>query len=426
MKKIFLNIIPALLLSLIFISCDEESHGIPVYDYSLQITPVLTDEQEIIGDLADLEVTIFNMNTGTSKVLTSDNTGKVYFRDIVGIYRVKVSGNLSYSDIDNQGSIIILNDELFTGIGENILLYENNFSDNVDIYPANIDNGFVIKEMYTASTYTLNGSALRFDQFIEIYNNTDTVMYADGLSIGETTHQTTSGENIYAVKSDGKIRDMDKKTYLWTVYTIPGKSGDRNVPIQPGRSIVIAPQPIDHRPDNSIDLRPPVSDYQWFDAYGSGENSIDVPEVPNLDRYYSSSYSVWVVTVQMNRGFVIFRIPESEGDMAQYTLANTDTRFNNAGKKVTSIGIKNEYILDAVDLGYKHNLYRKSLSSSLDKGFSYTVETYNGKSIRRKILEIKPDGRIVYKDTNDSSLDFWTSRTPAPKQYPTGDEVSHE
>jgi len=419
MKKIFFKITVIVFYLTLLIACDDEEKTVQLNNYTIQLIPVLADNDEITGDLSGVKVTVRDVNTNWEKALVSDKEGKVYFTNLTGIYNIEASGHLKYSSSTNNGSIE--NITYFGGAGENLLLSEDSFSGSVEIYPISSDNGWVIKEMYTASTRTSNGSTLRFDQFIEIYNNTDTVMYADGLAIGETRHETTSGENIYA-------DNMAEKTFLWTVYAIPGKDGDKNVPVEPGRSIVIAPQPIDHRHDNSIDLRPPVSDYQWFDAYGSGQYSIDVPEVPNLERYYSYSLSVWIVTVQMNRGFVIFKIPQSRdgGNIAKYVEDNTDMRFNNAGNMVTAIGVENQYVIDAVELGYKHDFYRKSLHSSLDKGRSYTLQPYNGKSIRRKILTVKPDGRVVYQDTNDSSVDFWTNRTPAPKQYPVDDEMSHE
>lgn len=416
MKRMYFKIALAVFSTILLVACDDENQTVQLNNYTIQLIPKLSSGEEIVGDLSGIQVVVSDVNTNSGKTLTSDKDGKVYFTSLTGIYNVKASGYLDYLSNTNNGST--QNTMQFGGTGENLLLSPDNLSGSVDIYPINSDNGFVIKEMYTASTRTINGSALRFDQFIEIYNNTDTVMYADGLTIGETRHHTTSGENIYA-------NQIDSTTFLWTVYSIPGKNGEKNVPVGPGKSIIIAPQPIDHRPDNSIDLRPPVSDYQWFDAYGSGQYSIDVPEVPNLERYYSYSLSVWVVTVQMNRGFVIFKLPEGM-DMNKYVEDNTDMRFNNAGNMVTSIGIKNKYIIDAVELGYKYDFYKKSLHSSLDKGRSYTLQTYNGKSIRRKILTIKPDGRVVYRDTNDSSEDFWTSRTPSPKRYPIDDEVSHE
>lgn len=415
-KTIFSTIIISVVLLFSFTACDDETSNIQLYDYTVQVE---FQENVEVADLSGITVTLINTNTLGKMKATTDRDGKAYFTNLVGIYNIEVSTSKAriYTFQDNDGTVKT-DYANFAGIAEQ-LVFSDKLSNNLVLAKIKIENkGLVIKEMYTASTKTLNGGSLRFDQFIEIYNNTDTTHYLDGLCIGETRHQTSSRENIHAA-------EMGEKTFLWTIYSIPGKNGEKKYPLEPGKSIIIAPQPIDHRENNSIDLRPPVADWQWYDAFGTGQFSIDVPEVPNLVRYYSYSLSVWVVTVRMNRGFVIFKVPEGL-DMNTFILENTDIRLNNAGKPVTSIGVLNEYIYDAVELGNKNEFYYKSLDSSLDSGFSYTLDTYNGKSIRRKINYIADDGRVVYEDTNNSTLDFWTSRTPSPKQYPTDDEIDHE
>lgn len=415
MKYIKILLITILSIS-ILPACKDEIESIQIVDYTIKV--VLEDDPQLQNSKSEgLKVIITNTNTNTSSTYITNEEGKISFTSIIGVYNIEVEGKVEAEYEDIEGNIIKTSIAV-GGTIENEFFTLNNASKNIEAKIKIENKGWVIKEMYTASTKTLNGGSLRFDQFIEIYNNTDSVKYADGIVIGETRHQTTSGENIYA-------KEIDKTTFLWTFYGIPGKNGDKNVPVEPGKSIVIAPQPIDHRINNSIDLRPPVSDFQWFDAYGSGQYSIDVPEVPNLKNYYSSSLSVWVVTVQMNRGFVILQLPEGI-DMKTFVDENLDTRLNNAGNPVISIAVPNAYILDAIELGYKDKFYQKSISASLDQGRAYTLATYNGKSIRRKIDEIMPNGRIVYQDTNNSTYDFWTSRTPSPKQYPTDDEVSHE
>lgn len=413
-KYLFTTIV--IFMSLMLTSCDESVNDIEFVDYTIKID--LPEDERLEGVSPErLTVTLININTNSKVSKKTDENGYAYFTDIVGVFKIEVSGDKVYTYV-NESNQAVKDTLSLVGVKQNILLTKANTTETVETEILIKSKGWVIKEMYTASTRTQNGGALRFDQFIEIYNNTDHILYADGMSIGETRHQTTSGENIFTV-------DMSKqrKTYLWALYTLPGKSGDKNIPVQPGKSLVIAPQPIDHREYNSLDLRPPVSDYQWFDGHASF--SIDVPEVPNLINYYSATQSVWVVTVQMNRGFVILNIPEGM-DMTTFVKDNMDVRLNNAGNPVTSIGVPNNYILDAVDLGYRDRFYLKSLHPSLDFGFSYTLATYNGKSIRRKISHIEDDGRVVYMDTNNSTNDFWTSRTPSPKQYPTDDEVSHE
>jgi len=71
-------------------------------------------------------------------------------------------------------------------------------------------------------------------------------------------------------------------------------------------------------------------------------------------------------------------------------------------------------IFDAVE--YRDNLTEvdyKRLDPSLDAGLTGGLETYQGKSIQRKIDRIV-DGRIILMDNNNSSIDFEILDTPTP------------
>lgn len=51
---------------------------------------------------------------------------------------------------------------------------------------------------------------------------------------------------------------------------------------------------------------------------------------------------------------------------------------------------------------------------------SLASSAYSGKSLRRKVIAIN-NGRVVYKDTNNSSEDFILGgQTPTPGTHPTG------
>jgi hypothetical protein len=46
------------------------------------------------------------------------------------------------------------------------------------------------------------------------------------------------------------------------------------------------------------------------------------------------------------------------------------------------------------------------MPTSIDAGATFTGETYQGKSVSRRIKETTEDGRVIYWDTNNSSEDF--------------------
>jgi len=406
-------------------SCDDDSDGIEFHDYSVMIN---LPEELKLNDASGLKVEFTNVDTGTKTSMTTDAEGKASFTSLQGLFNIEVSGTKTYNyktevqqvifDENDKPKDTITVEQIIprtvnlAGFKENVPFTTNvNSIPVIDVFAQIPSKGWVIKEFYVTGTKTTAGKNYTKDQFIEIYNNTDTVMYADKISIGETLFTTSSGKSNFFGK------DVDDKAFLQTVYTIEGTGKEH--PVEPGKSIVIAPQPIDHTSENSLNLAKPISDFQWYDAHAT--LSIQVPEVPDLVRYYSYSKTIWQVTMQMNRGFVIFKVPDNI-EMDDFINKYTDIRFNNAGKNTTSIGVPNEYVLDAIELGDKEHFTYKSLAASLDIGFSYTKDTANGKSIRRKIDRVETDGRVVYKDTNNSTNDFWVGKTPQPKKYPTNDE----
>ena len=54
-----------------------------------------------------------------------------------------------------------------------------------------------------------------------------------------------------------------------------------------------------------------------------------------------------------------------------------------------------------------------------DAGIVYMEKPYAGKSIRRKVESITEAGRVIFKDTNNSTEDFLRDQTPTPGIIPT-------
>lgn len=71
-----------------------------------------------------------------------------------------------------------------------------------------------------------------------------------------------------------------------------------------------------------------------------------------------------------------------------------------------------EFVCDAVDIIQNETVTNtKRFSPVLDAGFAATGEIYCGKSIIRKTIQ-DAEGRILLKDTNNSTEDFEINITP--------------
>lgn len=294
----------------------------------------------------------------------------------------------------------------------------------------NIEPGeLLIEEIYYTSTLTETGRPEKYhgDQFFKLTNNCDNPLYIDGVMIMETKYVNTwNYEFIVPIK--------DEYVGVGTVTCIPGSGTD--VLLEPGKSVIIANNAQDYLHDvyeadgktlrtkgnpNSFDLS--KADFEWYDESTNNVKDIDNPLVPNLDKWYCYTLSIWVLH---NRGFQSYAIglpPATvdkkkflsdykwEGEYINHTLAGDfQMRISKAYK------VPNKWILDAVNCTVESKLVEFRLSETLDAGFTYCGEqnidsdpTRFNKSVRRK--KDGSTGKLV--DTNNSTNDFTPNATPS-------------
>lgn len=95
----------------------------------------------------------------------------------------------------------------------------------------------IIEEIYFAGSLT--GSAYQYsaDNYVKLYNNTDHVIYADGIAIFETTFMS-----VQKFEYSPDIRD--EAVAVDAVYVVPGSGKD--CPVEPGKSLLIADNGMNH------------------------------------------------------------------------------------------------------------------------------------------------------------------------------------
>ena len=162
----------------------------------------------------------------------------------------------------------------------------------IPLFLSNIKSDFVIEEIFFTGTLTPEGKQYDSDKFIEIYNNSDKVLFADGLSVAETQFLST-------MKQDYKPNIMSDAVAVEAVYTIPGDGDD--YPVQPGESLLLVDVAKNHKESNANSFDFTNADFEWYDDIEGGDD-VDVPNVPNLIKVYSSSAAPWSLH---NRGFFI-------------------------------------------------------------------------------------------------------------------------
>lgn len=279
-------------------------------------------------------------------------------------------------------------------------------------------SSFLIEEVFFTGFLPEGASSsdmIDGDQYIKITNNTDNLLYADGLSICFTTYDSQTSENgSYWIGPE-----LPDHIGVCDIYRIPGNGTD--VPVLPGRSVVVALCAQNFEAENGAGVDLSHADFEYFD--GVDADDVDNPDVPNLEEWVKSS---WTITSLHGRGYMsiaLVKFPDSytaESFMAEFPWKDKED-FYLKGEYYLSRDIlpgnyivKNEWVVDGVNFGVPQYLGRLAMNASIDAGYTgcgaidKDPDRY-GKSALRK----RENGKLV--DTNNSTNDFVRDSVPTLK-----------
>ena len=385
-KTIFITLIVSLI-----VRCKLQE--VPFTSVSVVIT--LPDDA-ISGGKDNYIIKLTNIASGRIQIDTTDTTGLVQMLVEEGVYNVEVTGERKLNIVVDN----ITKSELYSicGLHEKSLVIGEQVELTIPLQMGKKGNSFVFKEIYYPGSTTPANNHYYQDQFFEIFNNSDSVLYADGLSVLESDHISSVSVNEYSINYPNDL-------IVGAIYTIPGNG--TTYPVQPGKSIVVASLGINHKTANAnspVDLS--KADFEWYDA----GKDVDVPEVTNMIRNFCYSNTIWVLHVVGSHAYALFKAPGNYSDFISNNFVSVQTP---SGAPKTRVKVSNSLILDAVELGVAGNIGSKSLSSVLDLSYTYCQGSYCGKSVRRKVLKWE-NGRAYLLDTDNSANDFIPNATPKP------------
>ena len=397
MKKLLVFIV-IVLTGAFFVSCQKE--GAKLYDVSVT---VIYPEGYSTNDLTNIKVTMVNNLTSREDTTRTVASGIANFVLEEGTYTVSAS--------------IHTVEFAFNGISENVSINALNLNVDIDLVAVALKGGLVFKEIYYTGSKTPSQTSYYSDQFHEIYNNSDEIIYLDGLCIG-TLDPTSSNSASVWVKADGSLRDSLPilfHTWMW-----PGTGHD--YPLAPRTSIVLAQDAIDHKTDAAGNPSSPVNlaGAHWETYVAAPGKDTDTPGVPNLTLVYTTSATMvdWLSSV-FGSAIILFRLPTG----LDYTsFVNNPANFKRkpgSSSIIQYMMVDKAWVIDAVEeVNTDPTKQYKRLHTSLDAGKVWCSGTYVSKSIRRKVDKIIA-GKVIYKDTNNSTEDFLTEQSPTPFVHPT-------
>ncbi|MBC8986157.1 DUF4876 domain-containing protein [Pedobacter sp. N36a] len=349
--------------------------------------------------LSEVKVTFKEINTGKETLSTNVDQQKMNITLGEGSYDVSLAGQITYTEQGKSKT------KKVAGLKQGMVLTGAQHSESLALFIVEEGEGFVIQEIFFTGTQTPENKLYLGDKYFVIYNNSAQTLYADGLVIGQSDFLTTQ-------KRDYTPNVMSEAVAVGSVIKVPG-SGTQ-YPVLPGKSIVIADDAINHKEYNpvSIDLR--KAD---FEIFNEDADDIDNPQVKNMENVYGRM-------VLHNRGFtsyVLAKFPNGTDDFL--THQKYDYSYNlQVGGVVYPMDqeeykIPNSWIIDAVNLSVQSDFQWIVTDPSLDMGWTFcgklsADKTRFGKSVRRKVLSTTTEGRVILKDTNNSSLDFEAEAKP--------------
>ncbi len=392
MKNSFL-IYSLLAASSLFTACDDSlSSSLTTGSASIQLSvPTEVEQGTIISEKIDFK----NISNGRTYTFTSRSGIDL----IIGLYDVDYEAHVQLAN----GAVSTMQAHVYSvqiaESGGNVVLLQ--------AYNNIVADDLIISEVFFSGTLQPSGNQYYGDDYVKLYNNTDHVIYADGLTFFESKFTTTE-------KYEYSPNIMGEAMTVQALYTIPGNGSEH--PVAPGEYLLLADTGIDHRVSNPNSFDLSAADFEWYDVSSSPSNlDIDSPTVPNLDKWYCYTLTYFMLHNRGFKAYGIARIPvEKEAYLRDYYYTYDYDMITAAGTfpmSQSSYRLPNDWIVDVVNCSVESDYAWNVCAPQLDCGWTYCGKinkdkTRYFKSVRRKLLYINDSGNPVLKDTNNSSVDF--------------------
>lgn len=269
-------------------------------------------------------------------------------------------------------------------------------------------SSLIFKEIFCS------GGMMRYmkDGYFEIVNNSDEVQYLDGVILMACGNANTKEQNVWQANG---ITDR-YACGQGPVIAFPASASGKEIPLQPGQSVVVANDAANHSElAGEGNHCPDLSNAPWEVYLDYISDDIDYPNAKNMDviftnNQYMKAFGLGFVSL----GIIMAKLPA--GVTPQQFAADPANLSTTPGTTSTMqyLLIPSKYVLDAVDIWnrtdtehYLHFLATDDAQGVLDP------ESWVGNCVRRKVTRVE-NGRAYFQDTNNSGNDFLTNQPLNP------------
>lgn len=401
--------------------------------------------------LEGTELTLTNKTNGQKHQTKADAKGVAVFESITpGTYDMVASLTISAEDY-TELSGVVTEEDVHLNVNENGLVLLEDKSLDATLMASGRVGDFVFKQVYYAGSNTSTGASFR-DAFIEIYNNSNTVLYADSLYFSQLTGNggnDDAGKEFFLANGQydwSKSLNMNaskdpNKDYVYakSIFMIPSDATGKRYPVEPGQSIIIAGTALNHskpyqnangdkpievkNPELTIDLS--TADFEvYLFPYERSINPNAKPFASDLsmpatdvDVVFSSGQNDLIMDARGREAYAIFKVDKSQKVKQWPKYPYSDIRELSENTNMYP-QIPVEYVIDAVQT--QHPLVGSRVPVrvpfTLDAGAGFvTGGQYSSQSIVRKTKK-KVGNRRILQDTNNSTNDFGVLQKADPSK----------
>jgi hypothetical protein len=347
---------------------------------------------------AEVKLTPTDSTLGTAQSFTSSATGVVSVLDAkAGAYLVEVQRLFTTAEAAKLGQ-----SPSATGFVGRATINSSGgtVAFNVAV-PASKRRSLIFNEIsWRAGSPGPGECCFEDNGFLEVYNNSDSTIYLDGITVGEAYDLFYGSSNIPCSTSYPFLVDPLRVWSLWS-YIFPG--GGHDHPLKPGGLVTIAQDAIDHR-----ELWPTVQglpDLRGADFEFIGSADVDNPTVPNMiDRSYEGFWAHGLLPIASGGAFFL-AIPLSLDSLPRMKDPRNERRY--WGFPASSIL---DFFTDVFDGfgGYKFCSPLAAPNFDREPGaFLHDDDLTDFRfSASRKKIGTTADGRAILQHTHTSAVDF--------------------
>jgi hypothetical protein len=348
--------------------------------------------------IPDTEVRV--EGTGFSETLVSGPDGTVRLEDLLpGTYTISVERMLTAAELPLVEAVEagVLG---FAG-GQRISVSAPATTRTFSL-GAGRRGSLVISEFITSVGTSPDGTAYLFSGYMELYNNSDTVIYLDRKVIGHGWDYSRDHANFPCTRYE-EFRNDPEGVWSRHFYRFPGNGTD--YPLLPGRTAVVATDALDHTQfaTGAVDLS--RADFETI-----GPADADNPAVPNMINIAPWEHPFGrglILGVSLQLPFVSEPLIVDELE-SRRTPDNAVLYHRIPREKLLDVAVAR--VPDDGGVPWCPQLIHRSIDRQeaiSDGGFWYT------RSLHRRVFAELEDGRLILQRTFTSGRDF-VLRAPAP------------